>query len=207
MTLRYGKREIAKVVDALEAGHETAEDAAAAAIAAAEEIFEARAKFVVVGQLAHSREDGDLAHDDPRAIKVSLGWYSTEADARSAAKSLWTSTQSGDRFRNWVLPVHHGTPAELHAERKAAHQAAEQKLRDKAADEFRKSVQKYAQERQESSLAVMGEQGITDESMAELHPRAWATVRERRGPMVEPATEADVVWLDEYRLREDQQCM
>jgi hypothetical protein len=90
---------------------------------------------------------------DPRAIKVSLGWYSTEGDALAAAGSLWTSTASGDTYRCWVLPVHHGTPATLHAKRKAEIQAAAEKAKDKAWDKIRADIEKRQREEAERAAA------------------------------------------------------
>lgn len=102
----------------LDREHESAEDAALAALACAEEIFQARAKFVVVGQLIASPERAVIKPTDPEAVMASLGWYSTEGDARSAAESLWHNTGSGETFRTVVLPVHHGTPADFHKQRR-----------------------------------------------------------------------------------------
>lgn len=112
------------------------------ALGTAEEIFEKRASYVVVGQLASTREDGTLDPSDPRAIKLSLGWYSTEGDATKAAESLWQATATGDTFRVWVLPVHHGTPADLHAERKEQYQAEAEKRAEAARDKLRESIRK-----------------------------------------------------------------
>jgi len=120
------------------------EEFARAALDAAEEIFRRRAQFVVVGQLSGSKERRRIDPSDPEAIKLSLGWYSTEGDARSAAESLYTSTQSGDTFRTWVLNVHHGTPAELHAERKAKYVALEQKQADARRERLKASIEKFA---------------------------------------------------------------
>lgn len=124
------------------------EDFAAEALAVAETIFEKRAKFVVVGQLAASRELGDIKPIEPAAIKVSLGWYSTEGDAIKAAESLWSNAATGDQFRCWVLPVHHGSPADLHAKRKEQYQAAEEKRKEAASQRMREQIAKRAEEAQ-----------------------------------------------------------
>lgn len=132
--MKLGKTEINAMATVLDQDHPSMEDAAAAALAEAEQIFQSRASFVVVGQLAGTSESGDVAPSDPAAIKVALGWYSTEGDARSAAESLWQNTGTGDRFRVWVLDVHHGTPAELHSKQKAKY-ADLQAKRDQAQQE------------------------------------------------------------------------
>lgn len=127
MSLKYGKASVKVMEAALEAPHETLGDAAEAAILASEAIFEDRAKFVVVGQLASTKERSAIPPDDPEAIRLSLGWYSTEGDARAASETLWHNAATGDTFRTWVLPVFHGTPAELHKKRKDAYQAQAEK--------------------------------------------------------------------------------
>lgn len=128
MALKYGKREITKVAAVLDGEYDSAEEAAEACLKAMEEIFAARAKFVVVGQLASDREVGTIPPSDPRAVRLSLGWYSTEGDAQSAAESLWNSTPTGETFRVWVLPVHHSTPHEYHKLRKET-ESTEAKMR------------------------------------------------------------------------------
>lgn len=121
MAVKAGKREVARMVAVLDAEHETVEDAARAALDEAFAIYESRAKFNVVGQLYFSMHDGGhLRHSDERAVKVSLGMFSTEGDARRAAESLTYSTQTHEQFRSWVLPVHHGTPADFYRDRKKA---------------------------------------------------------------------------------------
>lgn len=124
----------------LEEDHETVEDAARAALAVAEEIFEKRALFNVVGQLCASKERLDIDPAEPEAIKVSLGWFSTESDAIKAAESLWQNGSSGDRYRVWVLPMFHGTPAELHAQQKEKYAAAEEQREAKKIAAFHKSI-------------------------------------------------------------------
>lgn len=130
MSLKYGKREVSKVASVLDGEYETAEQAAEACLKAMEEIFAARAKFVVVAQLASDRESGTIPPTDSKAIRVSLGWYSTEGDARSAAESMWQSLQTGETFRVWVLPVFHLSPAEFGKQRKQT-ESVEAKMRQK----------------------------------------------------------------------------
>lgn len=156
MALKHGKGQIQKMIDALEGEYETVEEAALAALAAAEEIFEDRAKFVVVGQLHHTKERQDIPPSDPEAIKVSLGWYSTEGDARSAAESLWQNSGTGDVFRTWVLPTFHGTPAELHAKQKEKYAEAAKKAKEKASERMKESIRKRQEEMEERARGGKG---------------------------------------------------
>jgi hypothetical protein len=142
MSLKYGKAQITKMIEALDGDYETVEQAALAALAAAEEIFEDRAKFVVVGQLKDKTGRSNIPPTDPEAIKLSLGWYSTEGDATSAASSLWHSNSTGDTFRTWVLPVFHGTPADLHAKQKEKYEKEAIARKKKASDKIKADIEK-----------------------------------------------------------------
>lgn len=142
MSLKYGKAQVTKMIEALEGDYETVEQAALAALAAAEEIFEDRARFVVVGQLRDKPGRADMPPDDPEAIKVSLGWYSTEGDAIKASESLWHNSGTGDTFRTWVLPVFHGTPADLHAKQKEKYQKQEEARKAKTQEKIRADIEK-----------------------------------------------------------------
>lgn len=157
MALKYGKNEIKAMIAAIDNDeHESAEDAAKAALAAAEEIFEDRAKFVVVGQLRATKERLSIPPADGEAIKVSLGWYSTEGDAISAAGSLWSNTATGDNFRCWVLPVFHGTPAAFHDTQKAKYAEAEAKRAEKAKEKFLESIVKHREAMEERARSGKG---------------------------------------------------
>lgn len=144
MPLKYGKAEIAQVAEAIDQEHASVEDAALACLAAMEEIFEKRAKFTVVGQLLHTSERRQIPPDDPAAIKVALGWYSTEGDARTASEGLWSSTATGDVFRTWQLDVHHGSPAEFHAKQKAKLVALAEKRKAAVQERMVRSIEKQA---------------------------------------------------------------
>lgn len=152
MSLKAGKTDVVAMAKALDPDYDkldsetqaSVQEFAKAALDSAEEIFRKRAQFVVVGQLAGNKARAEIPPSDPEAIKLALGWYSTEGDARSAAESLWHSTQSGDRFRTWVLNVHHGTPAELHADRKAKYVALEAKQAEAKRARLEASIEKFA---------------------------------------------------------------
>lgn len=128
------------MVAVLDAEHETVDAAALAALQAAEAVFAKRAQYVVVGQRKASKERVTIPSNDPDAIKVSLGWYSTEGDALAAAKSLWWSTATGDNYWTWVLPVHHGTPAELHSKQAEKYKQAAEKRKEKAREKLAESI-------------------------------------------------------------------
>jgi hypothetical protein len=156
VALKHGKAQITKMIEALEGEYETVEEAALAALATAEEIFEQRAQFVVVGQLRSSLERTDIPSTDPDAIKVSLGWYSTEGDALSAANSLWHSNASGDTFRTWVLPVFHGTPADLHAKQKEKYRKANEARKAKAREKLQADIRRRQEEMAERARGGKG---------------------------------------------------
>lgn len=156
IAIKYGKSEVSKMVKAIDQDYDSFEDAAKAALATAEEIFEDRAKFVVVGQLAGTKGRLEIPPSDPEAIKLSLGWFSTEGDARKAAESLWHSTATGDIFRVWVLNVFHGTPAELHNQRKAKYAELEAKQDAARTERLMADIEKR---RQESAARAAGGAG------------------------------------------------
>jgi hypothetical protein len=150
VAIKYGKAQVKTMVEAIDQDHASAEDAALAALAAAEEVLEERAKFVVVGQLSGTKERPEIPPSDPEAVKVALAYFSTEGDALKAAESLWTSTASGDQYRVWVLPMFYGTPADLHAKAKEKYAAIEAKAAAKASEKMQQGIRKrreYMEER------------------------------------------------------------
>lgn len=156
MALRYGKAQMQLMVDALSADYETVDEAAAAALETAEAIFRDRAKFVVVGQLRGTLEKAHIPTNDPDAIRLSLGWYSTEGDAIAAAGSLWHSTATGDHFGTLVLPVFHGTPAELHAKRKEQYAKAAEAAKEKRRERMREDERKRREAMEERARGGRG---------------------------------------------------
>ena len=175
--MKYGKGELQKMEDVLNAEHESVGAAAEAVLAAFEEIFEARSKFVVVGQLSTTPDHRELDPSDPEAIKMSLGWYSTEGDARKAAESLWSSTASGDTFRCWVLPVHNGTAADFHAKRKAQYVAAAEKAKEKDSQRIKDGIAKRMAEAEARNQA--GAKGLCQN--CDHHPYDHKTDGSSRG--------------------------
>jgi hypothetical protein len=144
------------MIEAIDQDHASAEDAALAALAAAEAVLEERAKFIVVGQLCGTKERNEIPPSDPESIKVALAFYSTEGDALKAAESLWTSTATGDRFRNWVLPMFYGTPADLHAKQKEKYAAEEAKAKEKKSERMKESIRKRQEAMEERARGGKG---------------------------------------------------
>lgn len=138
-----------RLATVLEGEHETLDDAVTAVLDLLDQFVKERASFVVVGQLSGTRERISVPPEDPEAIKVALGFYSTEGDARSAMESLWSSTASGDTFRVWTLPLHHGTPADLHKQQKAKYVAAEEKRKAAQSERIKAQIEKRRAEAEE----------------------------------------------------------
>lgn len=156
MSIKYGKTQVLKMVQAIDQDHATADDAALAALAVGEELLEERAKYIVVGQLVGTKERGKIPASDPEAIKVALGYYSTEGDALGAAASLWQSTATGDIYNTWVLPMFYGTPAELHAKQKAKYAEIEAKADEKSAAKLQADIQKRREAMEERARGGKG---------------------------------------------------
>lgn len=157
MALRWTKKHRQKVADVLEADHESLDAAAEAVLDLVGELVADRASWVVVGQLYATRERPVVPPSDPEAIKVALGFYSTEGDARSAAESLWASPSTGDEYRTWWLPLFRGTPAELHKQQKQKYADAEAKRKDAQAERMKAQIEKRAAEAEERSRLARGE--------------------------------------------------
>jgi hypothetical protein len=117
------------MADVLDADYESVEDAAKAALDAAWEIIQQRAKFSVVGQI---KPDGD---------KVSLGLYVTQGQATNDALKLTYSSQTHEEARAWVLPVWHGTPANWYASRKSDRKDRELEERSYFEQELARRIQ------------------------------------------------------------------
>ena len=131
-------KEVKAVVALLEGGDfDSPESLAGAILEEAWKQFQAlRGRYTVVGQLRYqgdSRgkdavEKSLMQHEDrvspyirpgdPRMAHVNLGWFPTQKQAETAAQGLAFSPQSGEEWRAIVLPVHHGSAAEWHKQRK-----------------------------------------------------------------------------------------
>lgn len=112
---------VAAILDAAE--HETVEDLATAVLEKAFELFGVNhAKHIVVGQLIDTPPRAGLSREQKSEVKVALGPFATRSAATAAGKSLALSTTTGEQYRWWCLPLHKGTPAEWHAQRKKVYQ-------------------------------------------------------------------------------------
>ena len=128
--LTHGKRDYLKLVRILapdwdELDDEPREQVLAIAQQVMEkslEIFNEKAKFVTVGQMFWTEDDGRLSSWDPKAEKLCIGFFSTEKQAHAAAMDLGGALTAKERFRTWELPIWHGTPGEWRKARKKAMQ-------------------------------------------------------------------------------------
>lgn len=116
MAMKFGKRDVAKMVAVIDQDFDTAEDAALAALEAAMQIIETKANFTVVGQVKTKDASGD---------KIALAWYGTLNQATQDALKLTYSAQTHEEHFAWVLPIFHGTPANYYAKRKTEIKQAE----------------------------------------------------------------------------------
>lgn len=138
--LNIGKRDVTRIADVLDQDYDSAEDAARAVLEECFALYEAKAKFAVVGQLHYSPEGGWTSRGDALASMVSLGNYGTEKAAYNDALSFAISSATSEQFRAWVLPVYHGTPASYFSKRKEAKKEAV--LENASAARFGKSREK-----------------------------------------------------------------
>lgn len=120
--LSIGKRDVQAMADVLDGDYETVEEAARAAMEFAFARYEEKAKFTIVGQAAYTPDGGWLSPENAAATKVALGRYGTEKAAINDALSFAIGS-TGEQFKAWVLPVHHGTPASYFTKRKDAKKA------------------------------------------------------------------------------------
>lgn len=154
--LTIGKAEVAEMVATLQADHDSVEAAARAALSTAETLLERRTKYTIAGQLARAAGGRRLEPSDPAAVKIALGLYSTEGAAVKAAESLWSSTISGDEWRAWVLPVHHGTPADLHAARREKHAQEAARRAEKARERLAVSIRRREEDARQRAAGGPG---------------------------------------------------
>lgn len=157
MALKFGVAQRRRVAEVLETDHENLDTAVTAVLDLVNELVADRASFVVVGQLVSTRERLSVPPSDPEAIKVALGTYSTEGDARSAAESLWSSTASGCTFRAWWLPLNHGTPAEFHKGVKDKYVGLAAKAKAAQSERIKKQIEKRQAEAAERSRQMKEE--------------------------------------------------
>ena len=78
---------------------------------AALQVLEDKAKFVAVGAVAYTNEDGYLTRLDPKAERVCVGYFNTAKQADDAARALFGNSTSKVECRTLVYPIWKGTPA------------------------------------------------------------------------------------------------
>lgn len=147
--MSFNQTETNLIVAVLQHEHASDPIKANALLRAFEEIFVNRCKFAVAGQLATIGNE-IIDPRDPRALKVILGWYSTQGEADKAAGALWKG--ANETWRAWSLPVSHVSAAEFHGERKQALIDQELKAAEKRSQRFRDDI-----ERRQAEAAAIAE--------------------------------------------------
>lgn len=155
MSLTTGKRETDRIVAILNEEHPSKPVRASALLKEMEAILAERAKFVVVGQLQESQGRA-IDPSDPEAVRVALGWYSTESEAQRAAESLWAG-RTGETFRVWVLPCHHGTPQDFHNSRKDLLIAQQEKAKAAQGEKIQAQIERRRAQIEERARRDRGE--------------------------------------------------
>lgn len=176
MALKPGKRDVQRVADLLEGDFDSAEEAAAAVLDLAWQLYEAKGKFTVVGQMYYSPTGGWLDHRDAQASKIALGWYGTEKQAQTAAESLVFSRPTGEEFRAWVLPVFHGTPSQYFTQRNEERKAEELKENGSKHPTFKELVRREAWLKENPDILEIPADFMADEP--EMCPQCNQEIKE-----------------------------
>lgn len=74
-------------------------------------LLEEKAKFVTFGQVAYTKEDGNLARIDPKAEAICVGFFATEKQADTASAELFGRPSTPVLCRTRIMPIWRGTPA------------------------------------------------------------------------------------------------
>ena len=128
------KKDLDAIVDMLESGTlpdndaPTARDVAEAIVQRAWDAYEARGKFMVVGQVFDQ-----LGKRIADGKKVAMRPFTTEKQAKDAAMALVGSTSSQFMLRTWVIPMFYGTPNDWHKDLKS-HEVGAEEVVQRAAD-------------------------------------------------------------------------
>lgn len=146
MALKAGKKDIEKLATVLEGDYGDVTEAATAALTAAWDIYEAKAKYTVVSQLRFSAQAGTIDPLSDEADKIAFGRYGTEKQAHDDAMKMAFSTQTNEEFRSWVLPVHHGTPNDYYKARKQARTEAALALKSPREQELQRRINQTKEE-------------------------------------------------------------
>lgn len=143
--LEWTKKHVSSMIETLDADHADVESAAIAALDAALDIIETRAKYAVVGQVVSTLADGPLATRHEQAVKVCLGLYETDTRAYEAAGQL-SSNAAGDGLSTWVVPLFFGTPAAWGKDRRAHYATLEAASMERRAVKIQASIAKRAEQ-------------------------------------------------------------
>jgi len=121
VALKPTKTNAKVLVELLMEEHEDVEELALALMTKSFEVYEQRAKFVVVGQSAKAP-----AFEGERAGGVCFGAFATKKQAEDAAESLvYSVANPNEPMHVWVLTRFNGTPHQYHSERNAERKVAE----------------------------------------------------------------------------------
>lgn len=99
----------------LDGNHESAEEAAKAALELAWEMYEAKAKYVVIAQVRGALADGD---GETHLDTVVLGPYSTPGKATAAGRSVAVGTPTHEECKWMLAQRFDGSPNAWYLERK-----------------------------------------------------------------------------------------
>lgn len=98
--------------------YDTLEEAAKATLEEAWEIYEAKAKYMIVGQVYY--HGGYLDEEDLEKGRVVMGPFATRKQAESDGQKLAVSSATGEQAKWMAIPYWGGTPAAWYGERKKA---------------------------------------------------------------------------------------
>lgn len=115
MSIDAGKTEVKRMAALLDAEHESAEEAARAALDLAWEMYEAKAKYVVIAQILGAQADGD---GEISLDTVVLGPYSTPGKATAAGRSIAVGTPTHEECKWMLAQRFDGSPNAWYLERK-----------------------------------------------------------------------------------------
>lgn len=126
MALSIGKRDVARIAAVMDADYDTLDEAASAVLAAAFDLYEQKANWIVAAQV-YWGPGGYLDKADIVDNRVAVGPFGTETQARNAAMELAFSKTTGEECKAWLVPYHHGTAAAFFKQRADARKKAEAK--------------------------------------------------------------------------------
>lgn len=115
MSIEAGKAEVKRMAALLDADHESAEEAARAALDLAWEMYEAKAKYVVIAQIRGALAEGT---GETHLDTVVLGPYSTPGKATAAGRSVAIGAPTHEECKWMLAQRFDGSPNAWYLERK-----------------------------------------------------------------------------------------